>query len=318
MPEGTGQTVADRLATVRPDQVRYIKLGPGGAWFERCLRDGLVELGHPNVPHDLAATGDWDAVRAAVAAYNPGKASDFTRELRDFYTLPETALWITLGDGRLWWAFARPEVFALDGEGRAARARQVFGAWSDRDAEGRVLQLEDLSTRVTKVGGYRQTLCRVEYADHLLRRLRGEPEPAVAAALAAQRDLTQAIGTLIAALDWRDFELMTDLIFAQSGWRRVSAVGGSAQADSDLILEQAATGERAMVQVKSSADQSVIEDYADRFQRSGMDRGFLVCHSPRPAVRDPGVNRFHLWLGEGLAERAVAAGLIDWLIARSR
>nr|WP_293376269.1 restriction endonuclease [Phenylobacterium sp.] len=118
-------------------------------------------------------------------------------------------------------------------------------------------------------------------------------------------------------MDWRDFELMVDLIFAASGWRRVSAVGGSEQADSDLILEQAATGERAFVQVKSAATPVVLHDYLDRFAASGLDRMFFVCHSPkgRLEAQQPGV---HLWLGETLTEQAIKAGLFAWLIEKVR
>ncbi len=299
-------------------EVRYIKLGPSGAWFDRCRRDGLIEVGHAAVPHTLAADGDWTEVRAAFAAHNSTKASDFTRELRDFYTLPADAIWITMADGRLWWAQAEAKVFAVKGEDGGVRARKVIGAWSDQDRLGRPLTLDGLSTRLTKVAAYRQTICSVSHADYLLRRLNGEPEPAVAIALAAQTQLTAAVQRLIEGLDWRDFELMSDLIFAQSGWRRVSAVGGSTQADSDLILQQAATGERAMVQVKSSADQAVIDDYVGRFDRSGYDRCFLVCHSPRPGVHDPEHDRFHLWLGETLAQKAIEGGLGPWLIEKSR
>lgn len=141
----------------------------------------------------------------------------------------------------------------------------------------------------------------------------------MAQALEAQAALVTAAETLIQGLHWRDFELLADLIFAGSGWQRVSAVGGSDQADSDLILEQAATGERAMVQVKSSASQAVLEDYAERFRAGGWDRWFLLCHSPSGRLTAPvGADRFHLWQGRTLAEQAVKAGLVDWLIDKNR
>jgi len=58
---------------------------------------------------------------------------------------------------------------------------------------------------------------------------------------------------------------LVDLIFARSGWQRVSRVGEDL-ADVDMILEQRATGERAFVQVKSKAGQAVLDDYVDRFR----------------------------------------------------
>lgn len=305
---------------VAPTDIRYIKLGPGGAWVDRCLKEGIIEFGHSAIPHGIAASGDWDEVRTRfLAAGAPSsKASDFTRELRDFFTLPETTLWITTARGCLWWAFARPDVEPVAEPGRGARLRRVEGGWRSTDLNGAPLALEGLSTRLTKVAAYRQTLCRVEAAEYLIRRLKGQPEPAVAQAMAARAGLLESTEALIAGLHWRDFEVLADLIFATGGWRRVSAVGGSGQADSDLVLEQATTGETAMVQVKSAADKAVIADYVSRFERGVWDRCFLVCHSPRGGLEDPAVARFHLWQGPALAEQAVKAGLLDWLIAKSR
>lgn len=305
---------------IAPTEIRYIKLGPSGAWVDRCLNEGLLELGHTSVPHPLTAVGDWTAVRSLFVAHGatPSKASDFTRELRDFYTLPETTLWITTARGRLWWAFARPEVEAVDEAGRGGRLRRTFGSWRSTDVNDAPLVLDNLSTRLTKVSAYRQTLCKVGAADYLIRRINAEPEPVVAKALAAQAELASAASDLLQALHWRDFELLVDLIFAGSGWRRVSAVGGSDQADSDLILEQAATGERAMVQVKSFADQTTLNDYAERFRTGGWDRCFFICHTARSNLRPPSDPAFHLWQGETLAQKVVRAGLVDWLIARTR
>jgi hypothetical protein len=280
----------------------------------------VIAFGHHGVPHGLASAGDWDAVREHFLAegLSSSKASDFTRELRDFYTLPASTLWITIARGRLWWTFAEAEVVPIQEPGFGARLRRCQGSWRCVDVMDQPLDLSGLSSRLTRVAAYRQTLCRVEAADYLVRRINAEPEPSVAQAIAAREALTQAVQTLIAGLHWRDFELLTDLIFASGGWRRVSAVGGSDQADSDLVLEQATTGERAMVQVKSSAGQGVVEDYAERFREGGWDRCFLVCHTPSGTLAAPSTERFHLWQGPVLAEQAVKAGLVDWLIARSR
>ena len=62
-------------------------------------------------------------------------------------------------------------------------------------------------------------------------------------------------------LDWRDFETLVDLIFARSGWNRVSAVGGNQKL---IDLEQSMTRERAAVQVKSQANQKALDDYTRR------------------------------------------------------
>lgn len=307
----------DRLS---PTAVRYIKLGPGGEWLRRCLADGMIEFGHASVPHALAAAGDWPAVEALLRQdRTPSKASDFLREVKDFYQLDADALWITIGEGKLWWAFAEPAVFAIEEAGRGARARRVIGAWRDTNLSGEVLRLGSLSTRLTKVAAYRQTLCRVEAEAYLVRRLNGEPEPSVEEAITARSNMTKSARSMIEMLDWRDFEVLVDLIFAGSGWRRSSGVGGSDQADTDLILEQAVTGERAFVQVKSAANAATLSDHVLRFQDSAIfDRAFFICHSPKANLTVPADSRIAVWLGDTLAEQAVKAGLFDWLLAKSR
>lgn len=305
---------------IAPSEIRFIRLGPGGAWFERCMRDGLIEFGHRSVPHAVASRRDPDEIQALLVGQGrtPGKAKDFAREILDFYRLDGTALWVTIGAGRLWWVFAEPEVFPLTGDDRGARARRVIGAWRDTDLSGSPLRLETLSTRLTQVAGYRQTICGVAAQDYLLRRINGVVEPAVIEAKEARARLVRSVEALIQNLDWRDFEVFVDLVFAASGWRRVSGVGGPDQADTDLVLEQPGTGEIAAVQVKARASGAVLADYVRRFQASQFQRCFFVTHTLVGAAPDPGVPGVHLWLGERLAEQAVRAGLIDWLIEKSR
>ena len=171
-----------------------------------------------------------------------------------------------------------------------------------------------LSTKLTQLAAYRQTLCSVREQDYLLRRLNGVEEPIVAKALAARQSMIEAASEMIQSLHWADFETMVDLIFARSGWQRVSAVGGT-QKDTDLVIEQPTTGERAFVQVKSKAAQAVFDDYAERFETDGTyDRMFFVCHSPIGSFDQPSKPHIHIWTGGKLAEAAVTAGLQDWLI----
>ena len=124
-------------------------------------------------------------------------------------------------------------------------------------------------------------------------------------------------GEMITGLHWADFETLVDLIFARSGWQRVSRVGEKLT-DVDLILEQPATGEVAFVQVKSKASQAVLDDYVDRFMRSEVyDRMFFVCHSPKGPLSIDDREKLHVSAGDRLANASVKAGLFDWLIERS-
>lgn len=310
------------MRRIEADKVRYIKLGAKNAWARDALARGEIPFGDAADRFDLAEAGDWDTLVAhyrVVKNATLGKARDFAREVRDFYTLGSGCLWISFSDGKLWWCFAAPEVILRTELGMTAGKcfRRAIDGWSDKDIQGRVLRIGDLSGRLTKVAAYRQTLCDVKEREYLLRRLNAEDDPQVKQVREAKAALISAVDLLITRLHPSDFELLTDLIFTRGGWRRVSVLGRT-QADIDLALEQPTTRERAFVQVKSSANQAAYDDYLARFEADGTyDRFYFVCHSPTEAISSGARPRAHVWSGAALAEVAVDAGLIDWLIEKN-
>ena len=303
-------------------QIRYIKLGEGGAFARECIDAGELGLSFANVPHDLCQRGDWDGVNRALIAQgrSQGAATRQTGEIRDFYELDADALWITFAEGLLWWGFAAPGVdWRDDLVGRLPRRRLVIGGWRSEDIAGAPLRTRNLSTRLTCVAGYRGTVCKVAEAEYLLRRINGEIEPLVREGETALQTLHDLAARLIQRLHDKEFEVLVDLIFQASGWRRISVLGETEQ-DIDLLIEQIATGERAFVQVKSRATPAVFNDYVDRFHAyEGCSRMFFVCHSPTAALNattpPDGVD---FWRVDTIAEKALRAGLFDWLIERVR
>ncbi len=310
------------MSRIDAKAVRYIRLGRGSAWAPRALAAGEMPFGDPRDLHDLALAGDWEGLAQHYRAVKPTslpKARDFVREVREFYTQAD-CLWITFSDGKLWWGIAEPDVIWPVGDGVAYgdRFRRIRGGWKCADVNGRPLRMTDLSTRLTKVASYQQTICEVHERGYLLRRLNAETEPSVERAVKAKAELVAAAVDLIALLHQADFELLADLIFARSGWRRVSVLGKN-QADLDLALEQPTTGERIFVQVKSASDQKVLDDYIDRFEADGSyDRFFFLCHSPKGQLDARGRKHVHVWIGEALADAAINAWLVDWLLQKAK
>lgn len=305
---------------IAPSAVRYIKLGPKNQWAPAAFERGELHFGYKTISHELCAAGQWDQVTQILIAEgrSGGKETDATREIRDFYTLDQTCLWITFADRRLYWAFAEPEVIwaGPETEAQGCRVRKTIGPWRSSDTAGRPLLFEELSTRLTQVASYRQTLCSVRDQDYLLRRVNGEAEPIVQEAIEVRGKMLSVAARMIKRLHWAEFETMVDLIFTRSGWQRVSTVGGT-QKDADLILQHPTTGETASVQVKSKARQAVLDDYVKRFRSSGMhDRLFFICHSPIGALSVSSDRELHLWTDEVLAATAIRAGLFEWLIER--
>jgi hypothetical protein len=306
------------MVAFTPREVRYIKLGKKDAWVS-ALDGATLEIAHSIIPHELCLRRAWDeiATRFAAAGFSKTKTA-FTRELRDFYMLGPEYLWITFARGYLWWAFAEPEVIWLGGDGsrHGFRQRKVIGAWSNADLNGRPLRFNELSSRLTKVSTYGQTICKVRESEHLLRCIRGEESPLLAVARTAKTQMLRAAEEMIAGLHWKDFEKMIDLIFSRSGWQRVSELGGN-QKRIDFEMYHPATDARGFVQVKSQATQAALDECIEYYEAAGFDYMFFACHSPKgkfEASNQPGV---HVLVRERLADMALKAGLYDWLMQRT-
>jgi hypothetical protein len=307
------------VRSIAPKEIRYIKLGPGGAWEERALKRGELYFGRPTEPLDLIGRHDWEGVARYFREQGRGvgMASYMARENREFLALGADCLWITFTGEYLWWGFADPKVTVLRGDGKVhgTRMRRIIGGWRNTNIKGQPLHRDTLSTRLTQVASYRHTMCSVKEAQYLVRKINGLDEPIVARAAEVRQAMIAVTADAIGSLHWADFESLVDLIFVRSGWQRLSRLGGI-QKDLDLELEQPTTRERAFVQIKSQAGQGELNAYLAKFSRGTWDRMFFVCHSPRGVLRASKRN-VHVWTGEALAASAVRAGLYDWVIQKA-
>ena len=303
--------------------VRYIKLGAGGRWESSSLDNGRIDWGLPSDPHDVALEGNWAAVTShySNSGLTPAVATGYTNEAKAFYTSGADALWITFARGRMWWAFAEPDIHWLGGDGseHGTRYRKTIGGWHDSNITGVVLNADRLSTKLTQLASYRRTSCQVKERDLCLRYINAEPDVDAIAVADAQAHLEQAVKKLIARLGWADFELLVDLILTRSGWQRVSSLGGTLK-DVDLIMEQPLTGERMAVQVKSSADQQVVNDYAKRLAARTEERLMLICHSPigmlvAPQIADRSLT---IMTASEITRRAIGCGLTNWIVDHAK
>lgn len=303
-------------APIAPPDVRYIKLGRGGAWVDHAFTNNVLELGHKDVPEEIAASGDQQRIRQAVEAYNPKKATDFTREILAFYTLPAGALWITFARGQLWWAIAGETTRWIgETDNHGARVRELSTPWRNTDLSGAPLHVDGLSGQLTKSAAYQQSICKVEAKDYLLRRINARPSALVEEAGKVRTAFQGALQAMIRELKPDDFEMMVDLLFLRSGWQRVGGLGGTL-ADVDLVLVEPLSGARAFVQVKSAADAATFSDYVERYrQAKGYERMFFVCHTPHGSWPSVGPD-ITVLTGETLAKAVGDAGIFDWVAGR--
>lgn len=290
----------------------YIKLGRGGEWEANAIQDGVLRFGYHALPHDLCIAGDWNAVRQAWRAHRRDNEAVLTSDMnqvRTFYTAPETSVFITFHAGRMHWCRPSGPVELLpDGSKR----RRTVDGWHGQTVGGEDLFLDRLSGRLLKVQGFRGTICRVEAEDYLLRKLGDEVTPQVQAAVEAETRMVAAISGLMGLLTWQDFELLVDLVFSSSGWKRTGATGG-VQRTVDIELVLPSTQERAFVQVKSRATPEQLNDYVERMaQMEGVDRMFFVWHTGGVGAA-PARGRITLIGPAQLAQMVLDAGLATWL-----
>jgi hypothetical protein len=294
--------------------VRYIKLGEGGLWERECLEQSKIRIGFGSARPDrfaMCRSGQWDAVRASFVEEGSRAPKNATNQLRHFFEDDGSTLWITFIGQRMYYGrvtgTAEPHP---DGRGVA---RGIAGGWNCTDANGEPLTTDRLSGAVTMLTSFPGTSCAVRAADYVDRRIRGVKTPQMERAERAVAETKDAALDLLRMLTWADFEVLVDLVFSASGWRRVGPVGRD-QKTIDFALVLPTTGERAFVQVKSKTTPAQLAEYVAKFRAGPHDRMFFAYHSGQARTDMPGVDV----LGpERLIDLVMDAGLVSWLMGKA-
>lgn len=309
----------DKAMPIEFSDVRYIKLGPGGAWNDVCLDNNEIHFKFGDISHELALADDRQAIRQRFIELGraSGTATSFAREITEFYALGSDCLWITFAREHLWWTFARPNVEWIGGDGRERgfRKRLCHKNWSNTDVEGKPLRIDGLSGALTRVKGFRGTICKVGDAPYLSRRINGLEDPITAAARIAREAFAEALESAVKTLNPDNLELLSDLLFARGGWVRISPIGGN-QEFLDFAIEQPATAEIAAVQVKAQSCQAELDDYIAKYDAAGFyARLFFICHtSPTTLLSER--DDVHVWQSSELTRIVQRLGLSDWVLQK--
>jgi hypothetical protein len=295
----------------------YIKLGRGGKWEKGCLQQGIVRIGWSAVPVADINAGEWEIVERDIRSEqrHSGAATRDIKALRKFSASTEEDVWITFHSSCLWWCRLAPGPLEADG---ISKFRRTVGGWSDRDVSGRVLLAANVSGGLSQVQRFQGTVCEVRQVDTLRRLLNAQSSAAHQALTDARTVLINRVEAALGALHWKDFEILVDLLFRQTGWRRLSVLGETMKY-ADLELEEPITGGRYLVQVKSSAHVRDFAEYRDQFDRQKFRKLFFVVHNPSANLgRERNSETVELVLPGRLAEMVVDAGLVGWLLAKVR
>lgn len=302
--------------------VRYLKNGRGGKWWPAAKERHQAHFGWSRLPGDLLLRSDLRAIEEVIRdrSKDEGAATRDLSQIREVLEDPDRHIWITFEDGRLWWCtLRRGPTVNREGESEAVGHfwLECEKPWSNRSIGGRILSVTDLSGRVTSTAGFRGTLCTPKAEAEVLRIL-SDQKNEDAVALQRARDAYEAtVEVGIQRLTPQDFEHLVDLVLVRSGWVRVSTLGGVLEWI-DLEVKNAAADETAFVQVKSAADQAVLDDYVQRFgsRRELYSRLIVAVHTPKGKLNPPSDLPVQVWTGRHMARLAVRLGLGEWVEGR--
>lgn len=304
---------------IDPNNIRYIKLGEGGKWEKQCIDQGTLRFGtdsgHPATML-WASEGRWSDLNDDWRQHkSAGTATRFTNETRHYFEAGPDDLWVTFVGERFYWGFLeaglpQPVLEDLDD---TSSVRRVIGGWRCTDRNGKPLLKSNLPGSITNLAAYRGTSCSVKAADHVVRRINAELSEEVKVAEAKRVELIEALIPLIRRLGPKDFEVLVELIFGGSGWRRIDSTGGTRKL-LDLDLELPITGERAFVQVKAQTNQKEFDTYVEQGMDGVFNRMFYVYHTGVVVTEDESITVID---ATEISRMTLDAGLADWVIRKA-
>ncbi|MFN8307327.1 MAG: hypothetical protein U0T79_11165 [Ferruginibacter sp.] len=300
-------------------QVVYIKLGSGNEWADECLKKGILRIGFREISKDLFETEDLDRIwYKYVELGYPKRAADmYWSQLNTFFEAKESVIWITFHQQKMWWCKTKKGYKFADDN---TKFKEVIGAWSDKDINGKKLWEDNLSGNLTKTKAYLSTICVPDAADYAWNKihcLQSRETIQFETDLAAFRKST--IG-LIRNLTWQDFEVLVDLIFRNAGYQRMGVVGKNVKAI-DLSLLHPLSNEKIFVQIKSAATLAIYDNWKSKIlvRDSDETQYYFAVHSPKKDLQDYEETRpdkFKLWREKEISEMVIRFGLIDWLVQK--
>lgn len=305
------------MKSINPKNAYYIKLGRSGEWEKDCLEIAqAIKIGYREIPDDLCRHGKWNEVQKILQGIRDdvGAATRDKNQIRAFYESDEKVLWVTFFGDRLYWCFSKSEIMLLSDK---SKSRPVIGQWSSSDLKGKPLQKTQLSGALLRMQGFRGTICKVKELKYLVEKINGIVNPEIENALQAKADFERKIETLIRKLTWKDFELLVDLLFRQAGWQRMATLGKT-EKTIDLDLFSPITDERFLVQVKATANLSMLQSFREGISDfQDYDRAYFLVHTPsNDLIQSKVQGDVEVWLPSDIARRIVMFGLAEWIISK--
>lgn len=302
---------------IKFNNIYYLKLGKEGEWEDDLNNGNKARIGWKNIIVQDIQNNNWGEIKRNIEddfkerGKKNGATQDFNA-LKTFCLASEDDIFITFSDGMLYWCILDNDIIHED---KISKYRTLKNNWRNTDIKGKKLRINSISGKITKTQGYRATLCKIEEKEALERLIHGIVNPIVEQIHIKERELQDLLVNAFSELYWKDCEILTDLIFNQSGWQRISLLGKSMKY-MDIELVNSITKERYQVQVKANAKKEDFINYANEFSGRNYSKMFFVSFNHDLSLQgyENNYNNIQLLKGKELAELIIRLGLTSWVI----
>lgn len=298
----------------------YVKLGQNASYLDDCINGKYVQLGFGLNEVNLFncfIKEQWEGLRNIYLTQgNAGRAGNFIGQLTRARSADKDLVWLTIERGHLFWAQTKKDAeWIKNDKGVTLEVER----WSKLDATGNPLSYDRVPGWLMSTAQYRGTVCNAaagetgQRAESIRRLLAGENSAARTTLRKNEDALKGAIGNAVNELAPKDFELLVELIFSKSGWRRIG-IFGRTMTDVDLAMELPTTGELAVVQIKSQAAGPQFQEFLQNVvAKWTCDKFFWIQHTGAIPALPEDNSKVVIWNLEKISEQVLESGLVSWL-----
>lgn len=311
----------------------YIKLGSkNDKWEDECIKKGTIRIGW-SVVKNIDYINNWNSKeieRLIQLDYKTrGKKNGATQDfnaLKLFCEATEEDIFITFYKSKMYWCNPSNEPLKRYDENSQTdftKVRETKNGWkcSPINNPEKIFHSNEISGQISKTQAFQGTFCSfTEKELEIINRLiNGIPNPVVKKIKKHREKIIRSIVKLLKELHWKDCEILTDLIFLHSGWRRISMSGGSMEFI-DMEYEEPINNYKYAVQVKAKANKNDIEKYIKNLEGRHFEKMFFVVFYPDESIKKEyqmNQNNLEIIDGEKLANYIFDLGLLNWLLKKS-
>lgn len=303
---------------IKFNKAYFIKLGASGKWAKDSFENNRIRIGWKRIPLNLLQQKDWGEIYRLnrLTAKDDGSATRDSNTLKNIIEADDSSIFITFENSVMFWAKAS-DAITVD-EDDISKYRLVKDSWSNKDINGNILYINKLPGGITKVQRFSGTSCAVKDVDILLRIINCQTNEYYRKINKAKLELEKTLENAIKDLHWKDFELLVDLIFRETGWQRISVLGESMKFV-DLELKCPITEDLYQVQVKTETTKKEFLKYINDFDNNIYRRLFYVVHTCKDDIADISLLQgkdIEVWTVKEIAKAVVKYGLVDWVAGK--